>query len=154
MIDDEWLRALGQAVLYFSFVETAVVAIISSLVPTAPSYMQKAVKKTAGEVGKDFKKSIDTLPEGHLRSELEQLAIRFGGAISRRNDMLHTMPASFGEYTHLVRLTRDKFVVWSTAELLKTATEFEKLAYDLDAAHRLMRADFTIVDPCDEGRKD
>jgi hypothetical protein len=156
MIDDEWLRALGQAVLYFSFVETAVVAIISSLVPTAPSYMEKTldVKKTAGQVGKDFKRSIDTLPEAHLRSELEQLAIRFSGAFSRRNDMLHAMPASFGEYTHLVRLTRNKFVVWSTAELLKAATEFEKLADDLDAAHRLMRADFTIVDPCDEGRKD
>jgi hypothetical protein len=137
MIDDEWLRALGQAVLYFSFVETAVVAIISSLVPTAPSYMGKALdgKKTAGEVRRDFKASIDKMPEGHLRFELVQLAIRFGVAVDRRNDMLHAMPASFGEHTHLVRLTRDKFVVWSTAELLKAATEFERLADDLDAAH-------------------
>jgi hypothetical protein len=137
MIDDEWLRALGQAVLYFSFVETAVVAIISSLVPTAPSYMEKAldVRKTAGQVGNDFRTSIDNLPEGHLRFELEQLAIRFVVAVGRRNDMLHAMPASLGEHTHLVRLTRDKFVVWSTAELLKAATEFEKLADDLYAAH-------------------
>jgi hypothetical protein len=75
MIDDEWLRALGQAVLYFSFVEAAVVAIIGSLVPTAPSYMEKALdgRKTTGQVGKDFKTSIDNLPEGHLRFELEQL---------------------------------------------------------------------------------
>jgi hypothetical protein len=49
--------------------------------------------------------------------------------------MLHAMPASLGEHTLLVRLTQDKFVVWSTAELLKAATEFEKLADDLDAAH-------------------
>ena len=137
MIDDEWLRALGQAVLYFSFVETAVVAIISSLVPTAPSYMDKALdgRKTAGQVGKDFKTSVDTLPEGHGRSELEQLATRFAAAVGRRNDMLHAMPASLGEHTHLVRLTRDRFVAWSTAELLKAATEFEKLADDLYAAH-------------------
>ena len=137
MIDDEWLRALGRAVLYFSFVETAVVAIRSSLGPTAPSYMEKAldVRRTAGEVGKDFKTSIDKLPEGHLRFELEQLACRFVGAVSRRNDMLHAMPALLGEYTELVRLTRDKFVVWSTAELLKAAGEFEKLADDLNAAH-------------------
>jgi hypothetical protein len=136
MIDDEWLRALGQAVLYFSFVETAVVAIISSLVPTAPSYMEKALdgRKTAGQVGNDFKTSIDNSPQGHLRFELEQLATRFVAAVGRRNDMLHAMPASLGEHTHLVRLTRDKFVVWSTAELLKAATEFEKLADDLYAA--------------------
>ncbi len=137
MIDDEWLRALGQAVLYFSFVETAVVAIISSLAPTAPSYMEKALdgRMTAGQVGKDFKKSVDTLPEGHRRSELEQLATRFAAVVGRRNDMLHAMPALLGEHTHLVRLTRDRFVAWSTAELQKAATEFEKLADDLYAAH-------------------
>lgn len=136
MIDDEWLRALGQAVLYFSFVETAAAAIISSLAPTAPSYMQKALdgKKRAGDVRRDFKASIDNLP-GLLRFELAQLPIRFGLAVDRRNDMLHAMPASLGEHTLLVRLTQDKFVVWSTAELLKAATEFEKLADDLDAAH-------------------
>jgi hypothetical protein len=45
MIDDEWLRALGQAVLYFSFVETTAAAIISSLAPTAPSYMEKGLRR-------------------------------------------------------------------------------------------------------------
>ncbi|WP_316204533.1 hypothetical protein [Bradyrhizobium sp. SZCCHNS3051] len=138
MIDDEWLRALGQAVLYFSFLETAVVAIISSLTPTDPSYMEKALdgRKTAGQVGKDLKTSIDKLPKGNRRSELEQLATRFVAAVDRRNDMLHAMPASLGgEHTHLVRLTRDKFVVWSTSELLRAANEFEKLADDLNAAH-------------------
>lgn len=137
MIDDEWLRALGQAVLYFSFVETAAAAIISSLDPTAPSYMEKFLdgKKRARDVRGDFKAPINNLPEGHLRFELPQLAIRFGVAVDRRNDMLHAMPASLGEHTLLVRLTQDRYVVWSTAELLKAATEFEKLADDLDAAH-------------------
>jgi hypothetical protein len=137
MIDEEWLGELGRAVLYFSFVETAVVAIISSLVPTDPRYMQKALddRKTAGRVSKDFKKAIDSLPEGDRRSELNKLAARFGAAIHRRNDMLHAMPASLGEQTHLVRLTRDKFVVWSTAELRKASGEFEKLGDDLYAAN-------------------
>jgi hypothetical protein len=55
-----------QAVLYFSFVETAVVSIISSLVPTAPTCFEKAsyVRKTADEVRKDFKASIGRATEG------------------------------------------------------------------------------------------
>lgn len=82
MIDDDWLRALGRSVLYFSFVETAVVSIVNTLDPSIPSYMEKALegKKTAGQVKDDLKKSIAILPEGPLRSELEQLAIRFAAA--------------------------------------------------------------------------
>ncbi|WP_425907601.1 hypothetical protein [Nitrobacter sp. TKz-YC02] len=137
MIDDEWLRALGRAVLYFSFVESAVVALLSSLAPTVPSYMEKSLggKKTAGQVGNDFMTHVDGLAEGPCRSELKQLAIRFVAAVSRRNDMLHAAPVSLGDYTQLARLTRDRFVVWSTAELLRAATEFEKLADDFYVAH-------------------
>ncbi|MEH2474506.1 hypothetical protein V1281_004311 [Nitrobacteraceae bacterium AZCC 2161] len=127
----------GRSVFYFSFVETAVVSIVNTLDPSTPSYMEKALggKKTAGQVKDDLKKSIARLPEGSPRSELEQLAIRFAAAKDRRNDLLHAMPASFGEDAHLVRLTSDKYVVWSTPELLKAAAEFEKLADDLAVAH-------------------
>ncbi len=42
------------------------------------------------------------------------------------------MPALLGEHTHLVRLTRDRFVAWSTAELLKAAKADEDRAKKLD----------------------
>jgi hypothetical protein len=133
MIDDEWLRLLGRAVLYFSFVETSVISIVSSMSPMVPSYMELAMngKKTAGSVAKDFKRQAETLPEGPRRSQLEQLAIRFAEAVVHRNDMLHAMPFSLGDQAHLARLTREKFVVWSTTMLTQVATEFEKLADDL-----------------------
>jgi hypothetical protein len=121
-------------VLYFSFVETAVISMINSIVP---NYMQQALasKNPAGGVAKDFQKYIGKLPEGDGRSELEKLAARFVTAVERRNDLLHAMPASLGEYTHLVRLTQDRFVAWSTAALMQLATEFENLADDLYVAH-------------------
>jgi hypothetical protein len=140
MIDDEWLRALGRSVFYFSFVETAVVSIINSLVPTTPSYFEQALdtKRTAGGVQRDFKDCVDGLPDGPMRLEFEQLAERFRVAVGRRNDLLHAIPASFGDYTHLVRLTRDKFIAWSLEEISDAAAEFEKLADDLNMAqHQL-----------------
>jgi len=147
-IDNEWLCALGRAVMYFSFVEIAVVSIINSLVPTNPSYLQQTTggKKTAGAVAQDFRKHIGLLPEGSSRSELEKLATRFTAAVNRRNDMIHAMPASLGEETHLVRLTQDKFVVWSKITLAEAASEFEKLGDDLYVAHHNLQGCLPLRD--------
>jgi hypothetical protein len=131
--DDAWLRAIGRAVLNFTLVEAFVVSFVNSL---QPGYFQETQEKprTAGVIARDFTRLASASP--NQSAELAALASRFAAAVVRRNDLMHAMPSTFSsDELILVRLTYEKFVVWSTSHVVGVATEFQDLAIDLISSH-------------------
>ena len=116
--DDEYLTAIGRAVMWFARCEWGAVWCCERL---DPGYANRLVRQAAGDIAADLSRNVLAIPDTLKRSVGQKASAEFIRLVKQRNALIHAKPctATGGEQ----RLFKNE--TWTTERVTQLSKEFE-----------------------------
>jgi hypothetical protein len=135
----EYLILLGRATWAFSSLEWNVVCVLRRLFPNYVGDRYRLPHKPAsGQIANDFSEVAGVLKAEQLKARMTDVAEAFSACVDRRNDLVHSAPATISGEQMLNRMTERSSLHWTRDELASATRQFDQAS---KLANRLLHSD-------------
>lgn len=124
-VDAAYLSALGYATYCFARMEWDAVYCGQNL---SPGYINTVALKTAGTISNNIKKFGQLITDPGKRASYDAASDEFARMVGRRNDLMHSNPATVNSEQRLVR----HCTPWQLKDIEDLADEFAACSMELN----------------------